>query len=575
MKKVIIFLLIIIIFFIFSYNYFIKTEAELTAEQVADIIKTNNFLYYPENSIVFLNNIKLLDNYLRFKETDFFKQIIELDLFSNFDIDEKIYESGSKTAIHLRNELTFESLINLIGNNISFGISDYENNNNHKFLLVLNLYHQGQFFDRLFELLENENITRNTRYSYEGVTINIVDAVADNVFFEKMYYMVYEEKFIFSSSQKWLQDIITGSISENNIVNNNNFNKLVRNISIDFTSLFFFDIENILNYAEEYFTETNQIQYLEPIKNYKIIQGYLIVNDILKSENLINYDKNYALFNINNYLGKPQIINLLKLLPKESLFTFSITSFDLREYAKLIFNNVMRIRNIDTDYSKQINRFNELLETNIETEIMDLMNGEFNITVKDMVDNMNLPVAIFKIQSDQPKTLYNNLVSVIKNAVENHNLNFHLTEEVFQGNNIAYLNFNFPEFAISKTGFFTFEDYLIVFYGDKIVSDIYEISNNKNISLLSDNILLENQLADKELNILSTINTQRGLDILNDVLSGIVAFPIGDDYLKRYENFYNIDPLFDLLKTLDGFVLYSVKEDNIIRNIAVFNVGDN
>jgi hypothetical protein len=573
MKKTFYILLFLIIIFAGIYFFLLQNEKQLSTEQIISILNTENVVYFPDNTIIFLNNIKLLDNYLKFKETLFYEKLIKLDLLKKFESDDKIYSAGSKTGLNLRSELTLENLINLIGNNISFGISDYENQYENKFLLVLNIYQQGQFFDKLFTMLENENITRNTRYSYGATTINIIEFKTDNIFLDNLFYMEYEEKFLFSSSKKWLEDILDKKIVKNTISNNQNFNNLIRNISIDFTSLFFFDIHQIIDYAEKYFIEKNQQNYFELIENYKIIQSYLIVNDFLTTENLISYDKSYEFFNINSYLGRPKKIKLLNLLPLKSLFTFSITSFDLNEYMRLVFNNFMRIRNQDIKYDEQFDRFNNVLKGDLQKDIINLMKGELNITVKDMVNTDNLPVVIFKIESSHPKLLYDNLVSMITDAVDKHNLNFVLHQDSFKNQSISFLKFNLPDYAFSQMGFFTLDNYLIFFYGEGIINDIFDIYENKKPSLLTEDKFSELNLESKNLNILVTINTKRGLDILHDVLNGIISFPGASEYTEKYDLINHIDPVFDLLKTLDGFVLYSVKEDNnIIRNIAKFKV---
>lgn len=561
---------IIIKIFILSYK-----EKPLSLSQTSKVLNTENINFFPENTVIFLNNIKLLDNYLNFKETEFFKKLIEIDLFNRLDIDKKIYTSGSRAAFHIKNELTFENLINLIGNNISFGVTDYNNDNNHKFLLVLNLFQQGQFFDKLFELLESENITRNTKYSYRGVTIKIVESKKDSIFFDKLYYMEYNNKFLFTSSKEWLEDIISNNFGDKTINDNPNFNKLIRNISMDFTSLFFFDIEKILKYAEHHFLVNNQKDLYNAIQNYKIIEGYLIVNDLLTSENLITYGKDFTSFDINSYLGRPKTINLLKLLPLKSLFTFSLTSFDLNEYLSLIFDNVMKLKNETTTFKDQITKFNELLNIDIQKDFFSLMKGEFNLTVKDMVYTDNLPVIILKIETARPNQLYKNLVETINKSVEKHDLNFYLYQETYENFDISYLQFNLPDYALAKTGFLKLDNYLIFFYGDNIVQEIYEISENMQPSILDDKIFVETGLEKKKVNIVATINTKRGLDILQDILNEIISLPVENNFLKNYNIFYHIDPVFDLLKTLDGFVLYSVKEDNnIIRNIAKFGVEE-
>lgn len=306
-------------------------------ETLSQKLNTENIYFFPAKTILFVNNIQLSDYYKKFQSTELYNKIDESEFIKKFSKKKKFHFKKDKVYKYIESELTFENILNMIGSNITLGAAIYETEKKPDLLLVLNLYNQGLFFEKLFELLEEENMTRNLKYSVNSLTVKIIEFKINMPYYKKLYYVNIGEKYLFSTNQKWIEDIINQKIkSDNSIETNREFRRIVDLCSIDYISEFYIDfnnlrfvLENYLKHNQKNIDEPEYNELISTLQIYKPINKYLFVNNLIRNESFllsnnelndtaVNQIQDFInLFHGLNLIYKKQNDNILKIVSKE------------------------------------------------------------------------------------------------------------------------------------------------------------------------------------------------------------------------------------------------------------------
>ncbi|HOK40301.1 MAG TPA: hypothetical protein PLD27_04605 [bacterium] len=574
--KILIFILIIV--FIFGFFYYRHKQKEniniSNFNYVSEKLKSDNIIYFSENTLAFFNNVQLCDNFNIFKKTYFYKKFVDLKINKLFSKKIKVNVSNENFLKYIETEINLDNIINLLGNNITIGFNEYSEKKV-SFLIIFNIYQQGAFFEKLFEFLEEEKIVKNLKYSVNGLTIKIIQFNEKFLFFDSLYFLTNNEKTFLSSSKNWIEDIANNKFNKkDSLVANENFFNLFKLIKMEnFYSFFYVDINKLINkYFKKDDTNINTLEY------YETFLQFLIVSNFSTSESYIHYNPESKKYAINSYIEEGDTIPSLKFVPSNILLSYTLNGFNIKKYIPILYQQIADFTNNKENYENYIKRKNKELKIDLENDIINLLNTELNLTFYKFKKRNENPYPSFFIllKIFEPEKFYNNFTMLLKNIINVYEYNLEIRDGKIKNKKYKYLFTENPFITDFNPAYCISDDYLIIASDKNTLEDIIKTSENIIPSFLSNKICEEIKLKENKLNLFFYFNGEQSIEVIKNLSRYYLKPEINKKRILDTDNFYNyIDPLFDLLNSIKGITMYSKKEENkYIKTIAQLKVED-